>query len=207
MVETKFKQDSAYSETRVTHFESSFVRKSLPFHDDSQKLALRLRILPKSLAVGEDKPTHRSSVNFRWWSSTGELATSSNPLTVYQLLMFCLLAMQSHCSIPGSKTVLTKQLVPEIRQAVMKASPPLVQLVLKLALEICLVAFTSSNVVSSFFSLTLNYLRMDVMTSSLFHEVVENIYTLLSAKHQYIFAHCFFLPCPPNFGLLAQEGQ
>ena len=186
MVETKFKQDSACPETRATHFESSFVRKSLPFHDNGQKLTLRLRIPPKSSAVGEDKSTHRSSVNSRWWSSTGELATSSNPLTVYQILMFCLLAMQSHCSIPGSKTVLIKQHGLEIRQAVMKAFPPLDQSVLKLALETCLVVFASNEVISSsFILLTLNYLCMDVMTSSLSHDVVENIYTVLIAKHQY----------------------
>ena len=82
MVETKCKQDSVYPETRAAQFESSFVRKSLPFHVDGQKLALGLRTLTKSLTVGEDKPTHRSSVDSRWWSSIGELATSCNPLTV-----------------------------------------------------------------------------------------------------------------------------
>ena len=181
MVETKCKQDSAYPETSAIHFESSFVRRALPFDEDGLKLVVRLRPFPKFLAV-EDKPTHQSSATSKWWSCTGELATSSNPLTVYQILKFCLLAMQSHCSIPGSKIVLTKQLALEIRQAVMKASPPLGQILLKLALEMCLVVFTNSEVVFSFSAR--NYLSMDVMTSSLSHRIVVNIYTIPPARHQ-----------------------
>lgn len=133
MVETQCKQNSAYLETLAAGFESSCVRKSPTFDDDGQKLALGLKIFPKSLAVGEGKPTHRS-VNSRWWSSTKELlASSSNPLTVYKLLKILFLAMQSHSSC--HKIVLTKQLVQEIRQAIMKASPPLGQLVLKPAVS------------------------------------------------------------------------